>query len=106
MPQHRLYGLRGKAFGKRVKELFNELGPDIKAAYQQIVKETGKFTAKDLGELCMQFRIPVTVMDDWLPELTNFEYATGTWDIIRNSKLEGTNRLVKARDLGVIWSDD
>lgn len=106
MPQHKLYGLRGKAFGNRVKELFYELGPDIAIAYHQRVKETGKFTPKDLGEFCMRFRLPLTVMDDWLPELTKFEYATGTWDRIRESKLTGTNRRVKASDLGVVWSDD
>jgi hypothetical protein len=106
MPQHRLYGLRGKVFVKRVKELFNELSTDIAIAYRQRVKETGTFTPKDLGELCVMFRVPLTVMDDWLPELTNFEYATGTWDLIRESKLAGTNRRVKASDLGVVWSDD
>lgn len=105
MPQHRLYGLRGKAYGRSVKALYQELGPAILEEYQRINAEKGKFTPIDLGSLCMKFRIPLTVMDDWLPELTEFEYRR-SWDRIRESQLMGTNRRVKASDLGVIWSDD
>ncbi|MCT7965060.1 hypothetical protein NG799_01775 [Laspinema sp. D1] len=92
--QHQLYGLRGKVYVKKLKELYAELGPLIQQDFNQIIESTGKFTPLNLGELCIKHRIPVTVMDDWLSTLT--AYPTGTWENLRS-------RGCKARDIGVVW---
>jgi hypothetical protein len=95
--QHRLYGLRGDRFVSKYKELYSALSPQIRIDFEAIVFERGKFTAQDLGSLCMKHQIPLTVMDDWLPEITCGQYSSGTWD-----RLRGTG--VKAKDLGVSWN--
>ncbi len=94
--QHRLYGLRGKAYVAKHKQILAEEGDQIVQAFNNIVEQKGKFTKEDLGTLCNQFRMPVTLMDDCLPELTGFYYPSGTWDRLRD-------RGVKASDIGVKW---
>jgi hypothetical protein len=98
MPQHRLYGLRGQAYVAKYKQILSEDGEAIKAAFSAILVTKGKFTPNDLGSLCNQFGLPLTLMDDCLPELSEFRYATGTWDRLKD-------RGVKAHDIGVEWSD-
>ena len=104
MPQHRLYGLRKKAFFAEYKRLYEELRDEIRADVIKTVRETDKFTPTNLGSLCMKFRIPLSVMDKYLegyfptgdPDMVWRPY---TWDRLRD-------RGAKARDLGVVWSDD
>lgn len=95
--QHRLYGLRGKAYIDRCKEIFKSDQYEIARAFSYIVADNGKFTPPDLGKLCNQFCLPVTVMDRFLSELHLL--PTGTWQRLRD-------RGCKAKDIGVEWSDD
>ncbi|HET8685792.1 MAG TPA: hypothetical protein VFM18_03910 [Methanosarcina sp.] len=80
MPQHRLYGLRGKAYVAKYKQLYEELKEVIEEDFNAVVTETGKFSLRDFGKLCMKHRIPATVMDfdnllDHLPSEENKNYA-------------------------------
>ena len=93
--QHLLYGLRGKAYVKEYKKLYKELQNDIKKEYFEIVENPGKFTPLNLGELCRKYQIPVKVMDEWLPDFTDF--PSGTWERLQW-------RGLKARDIGVVWN--
>lgn len=77
---HRLYGLRGKAYTKRYKEIFESDRTNILAAFDSICQASGKFTPRNLGELCLQFNLPVKVMDEFLPDITNHRYSSGTWE--------------------------
>lgn len=97
MPQHRLYGLRGKTYVTKYRQILAEEGEAIAAAFEAAVSK-GKFTLNDLGELCNRFQMPVKLMDDCLPSLTNERYPTGTWE---RSQQKG----VKAKDIGVVWSE-
>lgn len=81
----------------KYKTLYAELSPTLKEEFQTIVENNGKFSALDLGLLCVKHQIPLTVMDDWLPEITDFAYASGTWERLRKNG-------VKAKDIGVAWS--
>ena len=94
MPQHRLYGLRGKAYVAKYRQILTEEGEAIALAFETAASK-GKFTLRDLGELCNRFQMPVKLMDDCLPSLTNERYPTGTWE--RSG--------VKAKDIGVVWSE-
>ena len=66
MPQHQLYGLRGKAYVVKYKQLYEELKDVIKEDVLEVKKTTGLFTAYDFGKLCVKHRIPLTAMDDYL----------------------------------------
>lgn len=103
---HRLYGLRGKDYVNKYKQLYQELKEKITADFISIVNETGKFTPKDLGYLCNKYLIPVKVMDDWLPDYTlevmnktGIFYPSGSWERCQNSGM-------KARDIGVVWREE
>ena len=97
MPQHRLYGLRGKAYVAKYKQLYEELKGVIEEDFNAVVTETGKFSLRDFGKLCMKHRIPATVMDRFLTNiLPNWGYE---WEMRRD-------RGVKAKDIGIVWSDD
>lgn len=106
MPQHRLYGLRGKAYVAEYKRLYEELKEDIKKDALEVVKNTGKFTPRDLGKLCMKHRIPLTAMDDYLNSIfpTNKEDSPIKWYKGTIDRLK--DRGMKARDIGVIWSEE
>ena len=94
--QHRLFGLRGKAYVAEYKRIFETDKDFILAAFTEIVEREGKFTMASLGLLAMRFRMPLTWMDDCLPTITNFQYPSGTWDRLKD-------RGVKAKDIGVVW---
>ncbi len=95
--QHRLYGLRGKAYVAEYKRIFYQDREAILDAFNFLVeKNGGRFTPKCLGELCNQFRLPLTVMDGFLPEITNYRYSTGTWQRLKD-------RGCRAKDIGVVW---
>ncbi|ACK73703.1 hypothetical protein PCC7424_5627 (plasmid) [Gloeothece citriformis PCC 7424] len=94
--QHLLYGLRGQAYIKKYRELFSSLREEIKLEFLQIVKQKQKFTRQDLGYLCIKFKIPVKVMDEWLPDISDRLYPTGTWERLQS-------RGCKAKDIGVEW---
>lgn len=95
--QHRLYGLRGQTYVRKYKEIYQQEKDAIIKAFDELVSTEGKFSAKMLGKLCNQFKLPVTVMDEFLSEATNFRYPSGTWDRLRDKG-------VKAKDIGVAWS--
>lgn len=92
--QHRFYGLRGYGWVAAYKAAYLELKPQIKEDFDLVLKTYGRFTPRDLGILCHKYAIPVKVMDEWLPEITNFVYPSGSWE---RSKL-------KPKDIGVRWS--
>ena len=101
--QHKLYGLKGKAYVAEYKRLYKVLKEDIKKDFFAIAEETGNFTALDLGKLCNKYLIPVKVMDEWLEDVTLEEtkilgqfYPSGTWERCRGKG-------IKARDIGVVW---
>lgn len=101
--QHRLHGLRGRAYVLEMKRIMAELSPLIRQDFFLIVKEKGKFTPNDLGAMAMKWRLPLTVLDDYLPDLTVLPgekhplYPSGTWERLRD-------RGMKARDIGVEWN--
>ena len=78
--QHRLHGLRGKAYVAAYKQILADEGIAIAQKFADLVSRDGKFTLRSLGELCNHFRLPVTLMDDCLPSLTNGAYPTGAWE--------------------------
>ena len=100
--QHRLYGLRGKKYTAEYVRLFEELQEEIKAEVLRIKNETGKFSAYDLGKICLKFKVPLTAMDAYLNKIfptdssDQFKWAIGTWD---RMQMNG----VKAKDIGVVW---
>lgn len=98
MIQHRLAGLRGKPYIVRSKEIMAAEGESIAAAFAAVIQEKGKFTPLDLGALAVQFQLPVTLLDDYLPTLTKGRYATGTWERLRD-------RGCTAKMIGVVWID-
>lgn len=106
MPQHQLYGLRGKAYVTKYKQLYEELKEDIKKDVLEIVEKTEKFTPKDLGKICMKYRIPLTAMDDYLNSIfpSNQENCLIKW--VRGTVDRLKDRGMKARDIGVIWSNN
>jgi hypothetical protein len=94
--QHRLAGLKGKPYILRSKELIAEDGDKIAAAFSLVVSTTGRFTPCDLGALAVEFRLPIALLDDYLPSLTGGRYPTGTWERLRD-------RGCTARAIGVVW---
>ncbi len=92
--QHRLYGLRGKAYVNKMKEIYETDREAIRIEFNKIVNSNGKFTPKDLGDMCNKFRLPVTVMDDYLDSLELL--PCGTWDRLKD-------RGCRAKDIGVMW---
>lgn len=97
MPQHQLYGLRGKAYAAKYKQLYEQLKDTLEQEVNNIKTETGKFTLFDFGALCMKYQLPASVMDRFLTNiLPNWGYE---WEMRRD-------RGVKAKDIGIIWNDD
>jgi hypothetical protein len=95
--QHRLIGLRGKAYVAEYKRILNKERGEILAIFEEIVAANdGKFSAKSLGQLASRIRMPLTWIDDCLPEITNYRYPSHTWDRLKD-------RGVKAKDIGVVW---
>jgi hypothetical protein len=95
--QHRLSGLRGKAFVAKYKQILAEEGEAISSAYFAEVEASGdKFTPMSLGRLANKLRLPLSILDDCLPELTGYCYSSGTWDRLKD-------RGCKAKDIGVVW---
>jgi hypothetical protein len=94
--QHRLLGLRGNAYVSRMKEIMKADGALIVKRFEQIIAEDGRFTPKHLGILASEFRLPLTVLDDYLPDLTGGRYPSGTWERLRQ-------RGYTAKAIGVQW---
>ena len=92
--QHRLYGLRGQAYVKRLKEIYEADKEAIKDEFERIVDHLERLTPLSLGYLCNKFNLPVTVMDDYLSSLELI--PSGTWERLKD-------RGCKARDIGVMW---
>ena len=95
--RHRLYGLRGKCYVSRMKEIINKDGESIATRFAQIVESNGKFTPLDLGSIANEFQLPITVIDDYLPDLTGGAYPSGTWERLQK-------RGYTAKKIGVAWS--
>jgi hypothetical protein len=98
MTQHRLYGLRGKDYFSRCREILESDREAILAAFNEIVERDGKFAPRHLGELCNKFKLPVKVMDEFLPKITNRRYSSGTWKGLQE-------RGCTAEAIGVVWSE-
>jgi hypothetical protein len=94
--QHRLFGLRGNAYVSRMKEIMREDGAAIAERFAQLTNSEGKFTPVHLGMLANEFRLPVAVIDDYLPDLTDGKYPSGTWERLRA-------RGYTAKMIGVQW---
>lgn len=94
--KHRLYGLRGHSFKVAYKRILAEEGEAIRSKFFEIVERDGKFSPRALGEIAVEFRLPLTILDDCLPDLTDGAYPSGTWERLKD-------RGVKARDIGVVW---
>ena len=92
--QHRLYGLRGKAYVREYKNLFEKLQEPLKQEFQAIVNNNGKFTPNHLGAIAVKFRLPVKVIDEFLAEICN--YPSGTWERLQ---MKGC----QTKDIGVKW---
>lgn len=93
--QHRLYGLRGQEYVREFKRIFQEEQELIREKFLEIKERNGgKFSAKNLGEMCNHFQLPVTVIDAYLSDLGLL--PVGTWDRLKD-------RGAKARDIGVVW---
>lgn len=95
--QHRLYGLRGRAYVSEFKRILAEDGDRLRQRFEEIRTEKGKFTPPDLGRLCVEFKLPVTALDAYLSHVTNGEYPSGTWERLRD-------RGCTAKQIGVIWT--
>lgn len=93
--QHKLYGLRGKAYVEKYKQLYEELKDDIKKDVQEVKVRTGEFSFVDFGALCMKYQLPTTAMDDFLNSIFP-SWTAGTWERARQSGR-------KASDIGVKW---
>ena len=95
--KHRLHGLRGQNYVSETKRIIAKDGDAIRRRFAEIlVLNRGKFTPNNLGELAVEFRLPLAVLDDYLPTLTEFVYPSGTWQRLKD-------RGCKARDIGVVW---
>ena len=93
---HRLFGLRGKLYVSKMKAIIAEDGDRIAIRFTEMVKPSGKFTPINLGTLANEFRLPLTVLDDYLPDLTDGAYPSGTWERLRA-------RGYTAKMIGVEW---
>lgn len=96
--QHRLHGLRGKAYVKEMKRIFAEDQDAIRQKFEEIKQRNGgdKFTINNLGEICLHFRLPLTVMCGFLSDLQLLPVLT--YDRLKD-------RGLKARDIGIVWKD-
>lgn len=98
MVQHRLHGLRGATFVAEYKRILATESDNILAVFEQEVRTHGKLTAKGLGRIAMATRLPLTVLDDCLPSITNNRYPSGTWERLRDIGFT-------AKDIGVEWRE-
>jgi hypothetical protein len=94
--QHRLHGLRGNEYRVEKRRLRKLLNQNIKLEFDKIYQVEGTFTPRDLGRLANLLLLPLTVLDEFLPQATDYKYKTGTWDRLKDKGL-------KAKDIGVMW---
>lgn len=96
--KHRFWGLRGKAYGQRRKEVFEEVKDDLRARFLEICesKEERSFTWNDYGKLANEFLLPCTVLNAYLAALGLL--PSHIWEC-------GRDRGIKASDIGVKWGD-
>ena len=97
--QHRFYGLRGDTYVKARKVIFEEIKKELAEDFHRIVKqENGKFTPRNFGELAMRYRIPLSILQDYLFEL-GLVPCSSLWDHLKD-------RGCQAKDIGVRWHTD
>lgn len=94
---HRLYGLRGPSYVKEYKKILATERQLILEAFNAEILRAGTLTPRGLGRMAVSLRLPLTILDDCLPEITNGRYPSGTWERLRG-------RGVTANDIGVSWS--
>lgn len=93
--QHRLYGLRGKAWTAEYKRLYEELCGQMLVKFHELYLASGnKFTPSDLGKMAIEFRLPVKTTAEFLEGYQLL--PTGTWERLQS-------RGCKAKDIGVKW---
>lgn len=97
--KHRFWGLRGKAYGQKRREVFEEIKDDLKARFLEICdskKEGRRFTWNDYGKLANEFLLPCTVLNTYLAAMDLL--PSHVWQC-------AVDRGLKASDIGVRWSD-
>lgn len=92
--QHQLFGLRGKAYVQKYKELYESLKEPIKTKFEEVKLNGNKFTPKDLGKLAVEFCLPVKVLSEYMEGYGLL--PTGTWESLQA-------RGCRVADLGVVW---
>jgi hypothetical protein len=96
MTRHRFYGLRGEAYGLEKERIYDVEKESIASYFWDIYDRSGKFTPKDLGACAMHYKIPLTIMSEFLHKATNGKFPSTTWDLLKE-------RGCKAKDIGVVW---
>lgn len=93
--QHRLYGLRWQEYVRELKRLCVELRSPIEEEFRAVVERQGKFTPNDYGAMAMKFRLPLTVLSQYLADYNLM--PSGSWERLQW-------RGCKAKDIGVEWN--
>ena len=92
--KHRFWGLRGKAYGRQRREVFEEIKEPLKARFLEISQAKNSFNWHDYGQLAMEFQLPCTVLNAYLSALGLL--PSHRWDCaVRDG--------IKASDIGVKW---
>ena len=100
--KHRLYGLRGTEFVKERDRFFEQIKDDSAKDFNQLVESNksesfpdGKFTPRNLGELCNKYRLWPKTLNEFLAQLNLLR--SGTWEKLKE-------RGATAKSLGVNWN--
>lgn len=99
--QHRLHGLRRSNYIAKYNQLYGDLEKDIKEDFYRIKRETGKFSARDLGSIAVKYRLPLTVLDEFMSGYGLM--PPGIWEKLKNSINKSTGKKFAAKDIGVEW---
>lgn len=92
--QHRFYGLRCIEYMLAIATFKQNTLPQMLEDFDT-VKQRGKFSPQDLGDLCNKYRCPVITTSRLLEE--NNRLPTGTWERLQD-------RGCTAKSIGVEWS--
>lgn len=64
--RYELHGVQSESHRIR----FDSLRKDIREGYERVCEEKGCFRLRDLDALCEQFEVPLGLMNQWLPTIT------------------------------------
>jgi hypothetical protein len=85
LPELRPVRLQGKAYYRELKRILKEVGDDIEQDARQILRDTGKFTVRDLAFLALKYRLNMKATCEHLEECRVLKY--GTYDSLKERKL-------------------